>query len=158
MDAHARELVRSTFERLRPVPKGAGLAFYERLFELDPALRPLFGADLENQASMFVTALNLAVLELVEEGHVPRSVRELGARHAHYGVEDSAYAVFGEALLFTLGELLGARFTPEVRQAWSEAFETLATAMKESAAQARESRAAAEIRGGPHPVSPPSAA
>ncbi len=155
MNAHDRELVKSTFERLRPIPKGAGLAFYGRLFALDPALRPLFGGDLENQAAMFVTALNVAVLGLVEEGYVPHSIRELGGRHAHYGVEESAYATFGKALLETLGELLGEHFTPEVRHAWSEAYETLATAMKESAALERETRAAAEIRGGPHRASPP---
>ncbi len=97
---------------------------------------------------MFVTALNMAVLELVEQGFVPRSVRELGARHAHYGVEESAYSTFGEALLWTLGRLLGERFTPEVREAWSEAYETLAAAMRESAAEERETRAAGK-RGGP---------
>lgn len=155
MDAHRRDLLKSTFERLRPIPKGAGLTFYGRLFELDPALRPLFGDNLENQASMFVTALNMAVLGLVEEGFVPHSVRELGARHAHYGVDESSYATFGEALLWTLEQLLGERFTPEVRDAWSEAYETLASAMKESASQARETRAAAES-GGPHPGGPPS--
>ena len=142
MNAHQRALVKSTFEWLRPIPKSAGLTFYGRLFELDPALRPLFKGSLENQAAMFVTTLNLAVLGLVEEGFVPASVRELGARHASYGAEDSSYATFGEALLWTLGRLLGERFTPEVRDAWSEAYEALASAMKQSAAEARKARAA----------------
>lgn len=157
MNARQRELVRSTFERLRPIPKSAGLMFYEHLFELDPALRPLFGRDLENQASMFVAALNLAVLELVEPGFVPQSVRALGTRHAHYGVEVPFYATFGQALLWTLGRLLGERFTPEVRDAWSDAYETLAAAMKESAAEGQEAGAAAR-RGGPLPDNPPSPA
>ncbi len=157
MNTKQRDLVRSTFEQVRPIPKGVGLAFYERLFELDPALRRLFGGSLENQAAMFVTALNMVVLELVEQGVVPPSVRDLGARHAHYGVEEPYYATFGEALLWTLGRLLGERFTPEVREAWCEAYETLAAAMKESAAEIREARAAGK-RGGPLSISPTSPA
>ncbi|MGA7989989.1 MAG: globin domain-containing protein [Thermoanaerobaculia bacterium] len=148
MNTHQRELVRSTFEHLRPIPKSAGLMFYGRLFELDPALRSLFRGSLENQATMFVTALNMVVLELVEQGFVPPSVRELGARHEAYGVEEPHYETFREALLWTLGGLLGERFTPEVREAWSAAYETLSAAMKASAAGAHEARAAAK-RGGP---------
>jgi hemoglobin-like flavoprotein len=133
VNAEQRALVRSTFETLRPIPKHAGVAFYERLFARDPALRRLFKGNIENQAAMFVTALNLAVLDLVEQGFVPPSVRALGVRHAGYGVEEAAYATFGEALLDTLGQLLGDRFTPEVREAWSEAYGELSAAMKESA-------------------------
>jgi hemoglobin-like flavoprotein len=157
VNAHQRDLVKSTFEQMRPIPKSAGVLFYGRLFELDPTLRPLFGRDLENQASMFVTALNLAVLGLVEQGFVPPSVRELGVRHERYGVEEPSYETFGEALLWTVGQLLGERFTPEVREAWSDAYETLAAAMKESAAEAREARAAGK-RGGPIPSGPSSPA
>jgi hemoglobin-like flavoprotein len=153
VNTHQRDLVRSTFEQLRPLPRSAGVTFYGRLFELDPALRPLFGGNFENQAAMFVTALNMAVLELAEQGFVPDSVRELGARHARYGIEDPSYETFGEALLWTLGRLLEERFTPEVREAWSEAYKSLAAAMKESAAHAREA-GVAEKRGGPLLSSP----
>src|ERR1035437_71563 len=142
MNAHQRALVKSTFEELRPIPKGAGLTFYGRLFELDPALRPLFGNNLESQAAMFVTALSVSVLGLAEQGFVPGSVRELGGRDARYAGGGAFFALLGE------------RFTPEVREAWSEAYETLAAAMKQSAAEAREARAAGK-RGGPLPSSPP---
>lgn len=148
MDARQRELVRSTFERLRPIPKGLGLLFYGRLFQLDPSLRSLFSENLENQASMFATAVNVAVLGIVEDGFVPPSIHALGARHAGYGVSEPPFATFGEAFLWTLEQHLGALFTPEVRAAWSEAYETLAAAMKQAAAQARDSRAAGK-RGGP---------
>lgn len=157
MNAHERNLVKSTFESIRPIEKSAGLTFYGRLFELDPALRPLFRSALENQAAMFVTALNLAVLGLVEQGFVPPAVRELGLRHERYGVEEHSYETFGEALLWTLGQLLGERFTPEVRGAWSSAYETLAAAMKEAAAQAREAKAAGK-RGGQLPGGSPAPA
>ena len=54
-------LVRESFDRLRPIPKGVGRAFYETLFALDPSLKPLFKGDLDAQGAMFVSALGLAV-------------------------------------------------------------------------------------------------
>jgi len=157
MNAHQRALVKGTFEQIRPLPKGTGLKFYGRLFELDPSLRPLFGDNLENQSAMFVTVLQGAVLGLVEEGFVPTVVRDLGARHERYRVEEPFYETFGEALLWTIGQLLGERFTPEVREAWSDAYETVAAAMKQSAAEAREARAAGK-RVGPFRAGSPSPA
>jgi len=155
MNTRQRALVKSSFEQLRPIPKGAGLKFYGRLFELDPTLRPLFGDRLDNQAAMFVTVLSGAVLGLVEGGFVPPSIQALGARHAGYGVTGPSYKTFGEALLWTLEQYLGERFTPEVREAWSDAYETLAAAMKQSAAKTREARAAGK-RVGPLPTGSPS--
>ncbi|HTS03780.1 MAG TPA: globin domain-containing protein [Thermoanaerobaculia bacterium] len=151
MDAHRRALVKATFDRLRPIPKGLGLLFYGRLFQLDPSLRPLFSENLENQAAMFATAVNVAVLGLVEDGFVPPSIHALGARHAGYGVTEPFFDTFRDAFLWTLEQPLGALFTPEVRAAWREAYETLAAAMKQSAAAAREAKAAGKS-GGPAPA------
>ncbi len=148
MNERQRALIKSSFERLRPIPKSAGLMFYDRLFQLDSSLRPLFSENLENQAAMFATALNVAVLGLVEDGFVPPSISALGARHADYGVTEPSFQTFGAAFLWTLERHLGEHFTPEVREAWSDAYESLAAAVKQSAAQAREARAAG-AHGGP---------
>ena len=132
MNHYQRDLVRGTLEMLRPISKEFGEEFYERLFRLDPGLKALFHGNVENQASMFVTALHAAALGLVEEGVVPTFVRELGARHDGYGVRDPHFATFRTALLDSLKSRLGAGFTPEVRDAWAEAYDTLAVAMKEA--------------------------
>lgn len=132
MDARKAALVVESYEELRPIPKSLGTSFYERLFELDPSLRPLFKGNLENQASMFVSALGLAVLGLRDEGHTPSNVRELGARHRGYSVPHASYETFREAFLWALGRTLGEKFTPELRGAWSEAFETLSRVMKDA--------------------------
>jgi hypothetical protein len=57
----------------------------------------------------------------------------LGRRHAAYGVKDEHYGTVGAALLWTLGEGLGADFTPEVKDAWTSVYGTLATTMREAA-------------------------
>ncbi len=57
-------------------------------------------------------------------------VRQLGARHASYGVRTEHYATVGAALLWTLEQGLGAKFTPEVREAWAAAYDLLSEVMQ----------------------------
>ena len=133
MNSRQRDLVRESLERLRPISKEFGTDFYQRLFRLDPSLRALFKGDLENQEAMFVTALHSAALGLVEDGIVPASIHALGARHGRYGVTDDHYLTFREALLSALCIRLGDGFTPEIREAWSAAYDAVADAMKAAA-------------------------
>jgi hemoglobin-like flavoprotein len=57
------------------------------------------------------------------------AVRQLGRRHAAYGVRPEHYATVGEALIWTLEQGLGADFTPATRRAWTDAYASLAWAM-----------------------------
>ena len=47
-----------------------------------------------------------------------------------YGVRTEHYTVVGSALLWTLEQGLGARFTPAVREAWASAYGLLANVMQ----------------------------
>jgi hemoglobin-like flavoprotein len=62
-------------------------------------------------------------------------VADLGRRHVHYGVQDSQYDSVGIALLWTLERGLGPAFTPEVRNAWTEAYLLLSSIVRRAAAQ-----------------------
>lgn len=127
-------LVRETFDALRPIPRGVGRAFYEKLFELDPFLRALFKGDLDAQGAMFVSALGLAVAGLDEGRGGERSLRDLGHRHAGYGVTDAHFATFREALVQTLASELGPRFTGAHAAAWRAAFDRIGDVMRDAAA------------------------
>jgi len=133
MTEEQRQLLRQSFEGFVPLPRRFGRLFYERLFELDPALRRLFKGDPDIQASMLADALTLAVLQLIDEGKVGESVRLIARRHVRYGVLDRHYRTFGEALLWTLEKRLGAAFTPEVAEVWEAAWKILARAMQDAA-------------------------
>ncbi len=128
-------LVKESFDALRPIPRGVGRAFYERLFGLDPFLRALFKGDLDAQGAMFVSALGLAVAGLEEGNAGERSLRDLGQRHAGYGVTDAHFATFREALVQTLGAHLGARFTEAHAVAWRAAFDRIGVVMRDAAAR-----------------------
>jgi hemoglobin-like flavoprotein len=127
------DLVKSSFAQLRPIPKGVGRDFYERLFRRDPALRALFKGDLEAQGAMFVSALGLAVAGLEDTASGERPLRDLGARHATYGMREAHFATFREALVETLRAHLGAAFTEAHAAAWRKAFDRIGVVMREAA-------------------------
>lgn len=143
MNSEQINLVQSTFADVRPIAPVAAELFYTRLFVLDPSLRPMFKGDLVHQGRMLMAMLNSAVNGLTQLDTMVPVVRQLGARHAKYGVRDEHYATVGSALLWTLEQGLGEKFTPAVRDAWATAYDMLAGVMQIGAIEARSRHAAA---------------
>lgn len=127
------DLVQTTFQKVVPIRETAGKLFYDRLFALDPALRPMFPADLTDQIGKLTTMIGVAVNGLRKLDSIVPAVQELGRRHVKYGVVDSHYDTVGAALLWTLEQGLGPAFTPEVKEAWATCYGLLATTMKDAA-------------------------
>lgn len=132
--------VQRTFALVVAIREKAAELFYGRLFSLDPSLQPLFTTDIAEQGQKLMAALSMVVAGLGDLSRVVLVVRNLGERHADYGVESRHYDTVGSALLWTLEKGLGKEFTPEVREAWTTAYVTLATVMKD-AAQAKRAAA-----------------
>ena len=133
MTPHQIQLVRSSFAQVAPIADSAAKLFYGRLFELDPALRPMFKSNMEQQGNKLMTMIGGAVSLLDQPNKLIPILQDLGCRHAGYGVEDSHYETVGSALLWTLEKGLGAAFTPEVEQAWADVYGLLSTTMREAA-------------------------
>jgi hemoglobin-like flavoprotein len=125
------QLVQSSFEQVKPIAGTAADLFYDRLFELDATLRPLFKSDLSEQKHNLMTTLSLAVASLKRPDAILPAVRQLGIRHAGYGVQAHHYQKVGEALLWTLAQGLGDHFTPEVEEAWTAVYTLLAQTMQD---------------------------
>jgi len=122
-------LVQATFADVKPIATTAAELFYNRLFTLDPALRPLFKGDMGQQGQMLMSMIGAAVSGLKDLERLAPVVRQLGARHVRYGVQAQHYATVGSALLWTLGQGLGDKFTPAVREAWTAAYTLLSDVM-----------------------------
>lgn len=133
MNAEQIKLVQASFEQVQPIAETAAKLFYDRLFALDPALRPLFKGDMVHQGRMLMWMLNSAVKGLTDLDALVPVVRKLGARHVNYGVRDEHYATVGSALLWTLEQGLGEQFSLAVRNAWAVAYELLASTMQAGA-------------------------
>ena len=122
-------LVRSTFARIEAIKDQAAVLFHQRLFELDPNLRPLFKGDMAAQGAKLMAALGIVVGALDRLENILPLVRQLGRRHAAYGVRPDHYVTVGQALIGTLAQALDADFTRETRRAWTDAYGRLAWAM-----------------------------
>ena len=128
-------LVRTTWEQVIPIADKAAQLFYGRLFELDPRLRQLFGrTDMAEQRKKLMQTLAVAVAALDKLETLRPALEALGKRHVDYGVEDHHYDLVGRALLWTLQQGLGDGYTRPVRDAWTKAYTTLATIMRDAAA------------------------
>lgn len=128
-------LVQQSFGKVALIKEQAAGLFYNRLFEIDPALKPLFKGDIAEQGKKLMASLALAVGHLRNPEVLVGPLRDMGARHAGYGVKDSHYDTVASALLWTLEKGLGDDFTPEVKDAWVATYTLVADVMKQGAAK-----------------------
>ena len=131
-------LVQRTFEKVRPISETAAELFYGRLFALDPSVRPLFKGDMKEQQRKLMDTLEIMAKGLSVQEVILPALKGLGKRHAGYGVKPEHYGTVGSALLWTLQQGLGEEFTPEVREAWAEAYNLMAGVMKEASVEVAE--------------------
>jgi hemoglobin-like flavoprotein len=135
MSPEQKTLVQESFVKVAPIADQAAALFYGRLFEMDPAIRPMFKTDLMEQGKKLMQVLATAVNGLDDLDALVPVVQELGRRHVAYGVRDTHYDSVGGALLWTLEQGLGDGFTPEVKEAWTRVYGIIATTMKTAAAE-----------------------
>jgi hemoglobin-like flavoprotein len=128
--------VQTSFAAVLPIADQAGLMFYERLFEVNPKLRSLFKGDMQQQSRTLMQMIAVAVNGLDQLETIVPTVKDLGVRHAGYGVSEADYETVGNALIWTLERGLGTGFTPEVAAAWLSAYTVLADTMKAAAREA----------------------
>jgi hemoglobin-like flavoprotein len=134
MNPRQKELVQSSFAKVAPIAAQAADLFYNRLFEIDASLRPMFPEDMKEQKIKLMQMLTAAVKGLDNLETLVPVVRQLGARHIGYGVKTEHYATVASALLWTLERGLGEAFTPETKEAWVVVYGILAATMQEGAA------------------------
>jgi hemoglobin-like flavoprotein len=131
--ATQKALVQNSFASVATIADDAAVLFYQRLFELDPSLRPMFRGDMAEQRKKLMQMITAAVKGLDRLEQLVPVVQDLGRRHTRYGVAESHYDTVGAALLWTLEAGLGRAFTSEVKEAWTAVYGLLATTMKDAA-------------------------
>ena len=129
------KLVQDSFAKVAPIADKAADLFYDRLFVIAPDVRSLFPDDLSAQKKKLMQMLATAVTNLHQVEKIIPAVQDLGRRHVGYGVTAKHYEPVGAALLWTLEQGLGPAFTPQVKEAWTVTYTTVADVMKAAAAQ-----------------------
>ena len=119
------KLVQDSFAKVAPISEQAAVIFYDRLFEVAPAVRAMFPDDMTEQRKKLMGTLAVVVNGLCNLESVLPAASALAKRHVGYGAKAEHYPVVGGALLWTLEKGLGDAWTPDVAAAWTAAYGTL---------------------------------
>jgi hemoglobin-like flavoprotein len=128
-------LVQATAGQVTAAAEPIARLAYDRLFSLHPELRSLFNGGLAAQGQKLMATLALVTYHLDDPERFLPALRQLGRRHAGYGVQPEDYRRLGQALVWAAGRTLNGTFTEEVQEAWLAAYDLLAGFMQAAAAE-----------------------
>lgn len=133
------ELLEQSFEQVKPQASQFAASFYHNLLSDYPQLQPLFSkTNMEAQEQKLVMSLVLVVENLRSPHYLKTILHNLGERHVGYGAKQEHYAMVGAALLKTFASYLGSNWTPDVQQAWTDAYGAIIDMMLVGAKPAEE--------------------
>ena len=123
-------LIKRTWKLFREInPVVVGDTVYSKLFLDSPSVRKMFPKEMNQQYQKLIDMLSTVVGRLDNLEDLSGEIAAMAQRHVAYGVKPAQYQKVGEALLWTLEQGLGKDFTPEVKEAWTKCYTTLADAM-----------------------------
>jgi hemoglobin-like flavoprotein len=124
-----QNLVRKSFEQLKPRAVEVADLLYKKLFELEPKAEKLFRGDMKEQKEKLMRMLQIAIENIDNHAELQPMLFNLGRIHHSYGVQENYYVSFEESLFHALRTVLGKDFTKEVEGAWKAVFLYLASTM-----------------------------
>jgi hemoglobin-like flavoprotein len=129
--------VRASWAEVEARAEAIAASFHARLVEIHPGAAAHFTrTDRAAYHCKLAGALGQMAASLDDPGRLVQLLVSLGRRHAAYGVREGEFALASEALLFSLRQSLGERFTPEVEEAWWEFAGLVEAVMRRALVQA----------------------
>jgi NAD(P)H-flavin reductase/hemoglobin-like flavoprotein len=113
--------------------------FFATLFVRNPELRPLFPLALDFHRKRVFDALSRCVWASDRPESPTEWLRELARDHRKYGVTESHYRPFCDALLVTFRAFSGHVWSPQTQAAWKQALDHAATIMADSVRESADS-------------------
>jgi NAD(P)H-flavin reductase/hemoglobin-like flavoprotein len=127
------QLIRTSFAAAEPQTDELGRFFYATLFLRAPETRELFPVNMEVQRSRLLRALVHVVQMVDQPDDLVPFLEQLGRDHRKFGVFAEHYDAVGMALRTAIASFAGSAWTPEVEQAWTDAYDIVAGAMRTAA-------------------------
>ncbi|MFB7717388.1 MULTISPECIES: globin domain-containing protein [unclassified Nocardia] len=112
--------------------------FYAHLFLAHPEVRDMFPIRMTTQRGRFFAALGRIVSNVETLAADPEFVAQLGRDHRRFGAVAAHYPAAGGSLLATLAHFHGPRWTEELAQTWTAAYQAVAGIMIAAAEQAEQ--------------------
>lgn len=139
---HPNDLIRQNLELVASRAPDLTARFYERLFQQNHELRPMFSRrTADAQQRMLLEAIVAVVDHLEDATWLEETLTAMGAKHVEYGVEDRMYPLVANALITTLADVSGEDWSPKVEVAWLDALTYVAETMIAGARRVRSEAA-----------------
>lgn len=125
-------LIKATVPILRQGGEALTNHFYARMLTAHPELKNTFnmGNQVNGRQKSALANAVLAYAENIENpGVLINALKAIGTKHRSLNVQPEQYAIVGEHLIASIGEVVGEAATPEILEAWTVAFNQLATIM-----------------------------
>jgi hemoglobin-like flavoprotein len=114
--------VQASLAAVRRRPIALAQCFYAHLFEMAPAMRPMFADDMTAQMQRMCDVLLATIGALEDPADQPaleRSLRALGVRHRdHFHVRPEQYVYIAHALTRAVRDIAGAAWSGSLSSSW----------------------------------------
>lgn len=122
------ELVKATAPVLKVHGEQITTVFYRRLFERHPDMKNIFNMThqkLGGQPKVLANAIFQYAQHIDKLELLGGAVESIAQKHTSLTITPKMYPIVGENLLAAIQEVLGAAATPEIIDAWAEAYQAL---------------------------------
>ena len=130
-------LLRGSFDRLRPLGVSATHLFYDRLFDEAPQRRSIFGETIDTQAQKLWESLEFVFDTLDDPQNLDPALRKLGAHHAQFNLEQADYDLVSSILIDLVSGTLGQEWTEAHANVWRDLMAHVSKTMMDGAAETR---------------------
>lgn len=130
------DLITGSFDAIWPIRRKISPLFYSRFFELAPDARRLFPNDMDRQHIKLMDTIAAIVGALDQRALFQSIITHTGRKHARFGVSQSHFVAFGDAMVWCLEQQFGSAFTPELRAAWIALYDAVQSEMMRAGKEA----------------------
>ena len=127
------ELVQQSFAKVAPISEQAAALFYDRLFEVAPAVRSMFPDDMTEQRKKLMATLAVVVSGLTNLEAVLPAASALAKRHVSYGAQPEHYPVVCRTMVEALRDGSGDAWSEALTADWTAVLERVSRIMMEGA-------------------------
>uniref|UniRef100_A0A7S4PAX6 Globin family profile domain-containing protein n=3 Tax=Guillardia theta TaxID=55529 RepID=A0A7S4PAX6_GUITH len=106
-----------------------GEVFWKHLNNISPEQTHLFRRSLRMWGSLLFHIMDMLVVSITEPADFFDQLFELTLRHVRYGVRSEYLNPFGQALIFTLQDIMETEFDEKSEKAWKEVWKKAANSM-----------------------------
>jgi hemoglobin-like flavoprotein len=140
-------LIQSTYSMIKAQSDDFAESFYQILFDNYPNVKPLFlQTDMKKQKDKLMESLDLVLVNVHNIKAFKSILIDLGKRHVKYGAVLTDYPLVGDALLQALEKHLGEAWNPNVKHAWTLAYQSIADTMAEGAKSGSTNNSTPEVK------------